>query len=134
LAQACIISSAFSFEFIKYLKTESDYLPYNSALNSLSFFTKILDSTPLFENYQKFFIDLIVPLYNSLGWEERDTDELHDKYEFKKYQYWLIYLSLNPRRLRTIIISAACEANLYDCVNKSKQAYAQWMVNESNNT
>ena len=82
LAQACIISSAFSFEVIKYLKTETDYLPYNTALNSLNFFTKILDSTPLFGNYQKFFIDLIEPLYNSLGWEERDTDELHDKYEF----------------------------------------------------
>ena len=54
-------------------------MPWTAALTRLNYFTNMLDSTGAFGNYEKFVTDLIIPLYNSLGWEEKISDGWLDK-------------------------------------------------------
>lgn len=63
------------FKILKYLKQETDDLPWFTAIHCLERFTSLLHSTSAFGNYEKFIIDLITPLYNKLGWVEGNNDD-----------------------------------------------------------
>ena len=79
LSQSGITSATRPFEIIKYLSKEFEYVPWSATFTRLGYFTNILDSTAAFGNYEKFVINLITPLYNNLGWEEKSTDSWLDK-------------------------------------------------------
>ena len=115
LAQANLLDATKPFEIIKYLSEEVEYLPWLTAINRLRFTTDMLESTNLYAQFQNYLIDLITPVYNKLGWEEKKTDS------------WL------DRLLRTSVLSFACQRGLPDCVNKAKSYYAAWMQQENEN-
>ena len=75
MSEAGILSTTKPFEIIRYLSKETEYLPWNTALNKLGFYNAILDSTNAFGNYQKFVLELITPFYNRLGWDEKSNDD-----------------------------------------------------------
>jgi hypothetical protein len=56
------------------MSQETEYLPWNIAISRLSYITNMLESTGTYGNYQNYLIDLIKPIYNRLGWEEKSTD------------------------------------------------------------
>jgi hypothetical protein len=74
LSQAGTISTTKPFEIIRYLSKETEYLPWSTTLTRLRYFTDMLDSTSTFGNYEKFVVDLITPMYNRLGWIEKESD------------------------------------------------------------
>ena len=80
LAFAGQIDTKQPFEIIKYLSKESDYLPWITAIAHLNHFTNLLESTPAFDYYEKFVLNLVTPLYNSLGWSHKRSDGYLEKY------------------------------------------------------
>ncbi len=70
---------------ISYLKFELDYLPWETAISGLGFFTDLLYSTNLFDSYKLYLVNLIKPLYNKLGWEDKENDGNLDKYNLFLY-------------------------------------------------
>ena len=79
LSQSGTLESTRPFEIIRYLSKETEYLPWSTAITRLEYFTSMLESTPAFGNYQSFVIRLITPLYNSLGWDEKDNEKWLEK-------------------------------------------------------
>ena len=74
LSQAGTLNTIKPFEIIRYLKKETAYLPWIATLNRLSFFTNNLESTSAFGSYESYLVDLITPMFNALGWDEKSTD------------------------------------------------------------
>ena len=56
------------------MSKETEYLPWNIAISRLAYITNMLESTSAFGNYQNYLINLIKPIYNTLGWEEKPQD------------------------------------------------------------
>lgn len=94
---------------------ETDFLPWRSALNRISYFIDMLDSTAAYGDFEQYLVKLIKPIYNKLGWEQKPSDTFLD------------------RLLRTSVISFACNRGLPDCVNKAKSYYSQWMSQPDTN-
>lgn len=80
LSQAGITSATRPFELIRYLSKETDYLPLRAAINHLGYFTDMFSSTSIYEGYQKYVIDLMTPVYNKLGWVQKQSDNWLDRY------------------------------------------------------
>ena len=79
LSKSLEISATRPFEIIRYLSKDFEYLPWSTTISNLGYFTNMLDSTAAFGNYENFIIDLITPLYNRLGWVEKDDEGWLDK-------------------------------------------------------
>lgn len=56
------------------MSKETEYLPWNVAISRLTYITNMLESTSAFGKYQSYLINLISPIYNELGWVEKDDD------------------------------------------------------------
>lgn len=67
------------FEILRYLEKESEYLPWSTAITNLRHLTFLLDSTATFGNFRGFVLELVTPLYNKLGWVEKNTESWPDK-------------------------------------------------------
>ena len=79
LSEAGEISPVKAFEIISYLVEETDYLPWSTAINCLKYLTNMLDTKVSFGNYQKFVLELVTPMYNTLGWVEKDDESWPNK-------------------------------------------------------
>jgi hypothetical protein len=71
----------------------------------------------LYERFRSYMVDLILPIYNKLGWKD---DPLKDK--------WLDTLH------RDMIISIACRFDLDHCIERAQDLFEQWINSPSNNT
>jgi hypothetical protein len=74
LSQAGIISSTIPFEILRYLSKETEYLPWNTALYNLEQIGDMIESTNIYSNYINYVNNLIQPLYNQVGWIEKDNE------------------------------------------------------------
>lgn len=115
IVQANKLPSHKSFEFIKYLSNENDYLPWYSLFQKLNFIFDMLESTEVYANFRVFMLKLVEPLYTKLSWRDQSTDS------------WLL------RKLRTIIIKLACHLDHMNCIENSIVLYKEWMKDESKN-
>ena len=97
------------------MSEETEFLPWRILINRLGYIIEQLDTTKVYGNFQNYMIELIQPLYDSLGWEDKQEDS------------WL------QRQLRTAVISFACSRGINHCVSKAKSYYSQWMANENSN-
>ena len=99
------------------MSQETEYLPWRTGINRLSYVIDMLESTISFGKFQTYLVKLVEPIYTKLGWVEKDDDS------------WL------EKQLRSIILSFACTRGVPDCVSKSKQYYSEWMnLNGSSNS
>ena len=71
----------------------------------------------LYERFRSYMVDLILPIYNKLGWEDNPSS---DK--------WLDTLH------RDMIISIACRYNLDHCIQRAQNLFEQWFNSPANNT
>jgi hypothetical protein len=62
------------------LSQEIEYLPWSVAINRLGYISNILDSTSAYGNFEKYSADLIEPIYNKLGWVEKQNDTWLERY------------------------------------------------------
>jgi hypothetical protein len=71
----------------------------------------------LYERFCSYMVDLILPIYNKLGWQD---NTLGDK--------WLDTLH------RDMIISIACHYNMDHCIQRAQDLFEEWFNSPSNNT
>ena len=90
----CINNNRILKNYRKYIERNNKYpcslLTSAWYLTRLGYFTNMLDSTTAFGNYQNFVIDLVTPLYNSLGWDVKSSDKWLEKYYCDYYRHGFI--------------------------------------------
>lgn len=77
--QAEYLNVELVFDYINYLKTEFDYLPWKIFLNRIGYFNNLLDSSRSSLDFENFLSSLIEPYYNSLGWSDNESQKWNDR-------------------------------------------------------
>lgn len=62
------------------MSKETEYLPWNVALLNLDQIGDLLESTDIYGTYAEYARNLILPLYNQVGWIEKENDSWLYKY------------------------------------------------------
>ena len=71
----------------------------------------------LYERFRSYMVDLVLPIYNKLGWNDRPGED-----------QWLDKLH------RDMIISTACRYNLDHCIERAQDLFEDWFNSPANNT
>ncbi|KAF7414799.1 hypothetical protein HZH68_003288 [Vespula germanica] len=116
LARAGYIDYSIPFDLSKYLKRETDYEPWLAAVNNFMFLNRILNKvSKVHTAFQKYAENLILPIYELLGFMEDSSDNVRTKLQ------------------REIILSASCALNNAHCLETSKMLFNSW-ISSSNET
>lgn len=108
LARAGYLKYSIALGTLQYLEKETDYVPWKTALNSLSFFDGILGDRRGNGYYQKFVKSKVKGLADKLGWKNDKNDSHINKY------------------LRSSILSAACRSGDPDALANATQMFKEW--------
>ncbi|XP_066094449.1 aminopeptidase N [Saccopteryx bilineata] len=102
-----------------FLAKETEYMPWQAALSSLSYFKLMLDRSEVYSSMQQYLKKQVTPLFYHFGnitnnWTQRPQN-LMDQYN-----------EVNA-------ISTACSSGLPDCKRLVSNLFSQWMNNSTNN-
>ncbi|XP_042234819.1 aminopeptidase N-like [Homarus americanus] len=117
LARAGQLSYNIALSVYAYLGKEEAYVPWKSALANLEYVKHMFSSSGTYGALKSYMIELLVPLYRSVGFEDNVNDPHLDQF----------------KRVRAV--SWACKLNYKDCVDNAVSLFRQWMqnpVNQSN--
>ncbi|XP_045589686.1 aminopeptidase N isoform X2 [Procambarus clarkii] len=99
-----------------YLGQETEYVPWAAAINNLAYLKEMFARTGGYGALKRYLLDILVPLYNTLGFADSPGDPLLDQYTRQKALTW------------------ACELDHPDCLKNAAAIYAHWMNNPKNNS
>ncbi|KAM4619354.1 aminopeptidase N-like [Polymixia lowei] len=119
LARAKIISTVLALRTTKYLSKETDYMPWESALDNLDYFYLMFDRSEVYGPMQAYLKKQVTPLFNHY---KRITANWTDVPEGHMDQYNQVNA-----------ISMACSTGLQECQDLIKQWFNQWMSNPDRN-
>uniref|UniRef100_A0A182PL06 Aminopeptidase n=1 Tax=Anopheles epiroticus TaxID=199890 RepID=A0A182PL06_9DIPT len=105
-----------AFAMMNYLRQETQYIPWKSALTNLNSINRILKRTPLYSIFKSYIQYILEPIYDTLdifNINRTSTDRL------------------DGIKHLTLIAAWACRFEVGDCVNRSVELFSHWM-NESN--
>lgn len=91
-------------DLIKYLKNETQFAPWASASNAITFLTKKLEGTGHYNHFRMVVAASVEPFYKKVGLNDSDTEE-----HFRKY-------------LRVIVTNLACDLGAKSCLNETYAA------------
>ncbi|XP_014827880.1 PREDICTED: aminopeptidase N-like [Poecilia mexicana] len=119
LARAQLLSTTLALRTTSYLSKETEYMPWQSALNNLNYFYLMLDQTEVYEPMQEYFRKQVTPLFlyfrnitsNWTKVPEKHTDQ---------------YNQVNA-------VSTACKTGLPECQNLVRMWFRQWMDDPERN-
>nr|XP_040229612.2 aminopeptidase N-like isoform X1 [Anopheles coluzzii] len=108
-----------AFAMLNYLRQETQYIPWKSALTNLNNINRILKRTPLYGVFRSYVQYILEPIYEQLDIfnGSRATTE-----------------RLDGIKQITLIASWACRFEVGDCVNRSVELFARWMNESSPDT
>ena len=92
----------------EYLKNEKEYVPWSAALSGLSYLDEMLGRDQIYGNFASYFIDLLTPIYNYLGFDPREDDRFTDAL------------------LRTAVLEYLCKLHQEECVTNSIELFDLW--------
>ena len=119
------------FEIAKYLSNETEYLPWTIAFDRLKYITDQLQFRLAYQDLKKYYLSLIEPIYNKLGWNVREQDRWLDRLvEYLLKQNSNLYFS--KRLLRVSVLNFACENDLEYCVKNATDMFKDWKNTNSN--
>ncbi|XP_071514305.1 aminopeptidase Ey-like [Panulirus ornatus] len=116
LARAGQLSYDVALRVNAYLRKETEYVPWAAALTSLDYLDNMLRRSPGYGHLKNFMRDLLVPLYDSVGF----VDNLDDPHL--------------EQLKRVKALSWACKLHYKDCVDNSVLLYSQWMLDQTNHS
>ncbi|XP_027211487.2 aminopeptidase N [Penaeus vannamei] len=116
LARADQLPYETALGILTYLEAESDYIPWWSALNNVVYLKDMLTRTGGYGALKNYLLDILVPLYESVGFEENPDDGLLDQYKRGKAVAW------------------ACGLGHQHCLDSASALYRTWMANPDNLT
>lgn len=91
-------------DLLKYLTKETEYAPWASANNAITFLSKVLDPLPVYSYFRTMIALVVEPIYKTIGLADV-TNETH----FTKYT-------------RVIITNLACEFLVESCLRETHEA------------
>ncbi|KAK7584256.1 hypothetical protein V9T40_005219 [Parthenolecanium corni] len=77
-----------TFNIIKYLEIEDDYIPWRTALESLSEIRNILVRTEIFQSFQQFVRSFLEPKFLSIGDITKTPDDFMSRRYYMLITYW----------------------------------------------
>ncbi|XP_059191202.1 aminopeptidase Ey-like [Centropristis striata] len=118
LARAKIIPTVLALKTTKYLNEERDYMPWESALNNLDFFSLMFDRSEVYGPMQDYLRKQVTPLFGYFktltgNWSEVPKGHMDQ------------YNQVNA-------ISLACRTGLQECQDLAKGWFQQWMTTDVN--
>jgi aminopeptidase N len=113
MARANLVPYAKALDLTLYLSEERDYV-WKAAFTALDFIDSMLYNSAGYALWRPYINNLIIPLYNSIGFEERPDDK---------------HLQLYTRN---IALDWVCRFGNADCLSKTRAAYAAWMKDPDN--
>ncbi|CAF3792108.1 unnamed protein product [Rotaria sp. Silwood1] len=116
LSRTGLINAIDAYKLIQYLKSETELVPWTAALSAMSQQTDLLANHDILLNVERYFLELVVPIYNTIGWVHIDQST-----------EWLRTL-LQPK-----IVSAACRYGHQGCIEAARSAYRRWNLNPTLN-
>ncbi|KAK3853242.1 hypothetical protein Pcinc_040203 [Petrolisthes cinctipes] len=116
LARAGLLTYDVALGVYSYLGNETEYVPWKAAVNNLGFIRGQLARTAGYGALKRYIRDLVVPLYDSVGFEDSLDDPLLEHF------------------LRDIAISWACSTDHKNCTGNALGLFRKWMLNPDNNT
>ncbi|XP_036133941.1 aminopeptidase N [Molossus molossus] len=119
LASAGMVPVTLALNNTLFLNKETEYLPWQAALSSLSYFKLMFDRSEVYSSMQKYLKKQVTPLFNHFedatkNWTQR-PENLMDQYN-----------EINA-------ISTACSSGLPACEALVSRLFSQWMANPNNN-
>ncbi len=118
-----ILETSLVFDLLSYVHSERAYIVWERIITGLSYIEQMIASKSsdltLYEQFQSYIIDLILPIYTQFGWQQQSSN-ITDQ--------WLDALH------RDLIVSVACHHNLDDCVQHARLLFDQWLNQPSNNS
>uniref|UniRef100_A0A8D3DZ95 Aminopeptidase n=1 Tax=Scophthalmus maximus TaxID=52904 RepID=A0A8D3DZ95_SCOMX len=119
LARARLVSTTLALRTTSYLLVETEYIPWQSALDNLHYYYLMLDRTDVYQPMQDYVKKLVTPLFlhfkNVTSNWTRVPDRLTDQYN------------------QVNAISMACSTGVTECQNLTTAWFKQWMENPQNN-
>ncbi|NXA67281.1 AMPE aminopeptidase, partial [Mohoua ochrocephala] len=112
LARPGLVSYSVPLELTKYLRNETEYLPWHRAVSAVTYLSNMLeDDTNLYPLFQTYFRDLVKPIVDQLRWEDTG-DHLQ-------------------RLLRASVLDFACKMNDTESLNNASQLFSRWLQGET---
>ncbi|XP_069481390.1 aminopeptidase Ey-like [Ambystoma mexicanum] len=119
LARAKYFATTFALETTKFLTKETEYLPWQAALGSLSYFTLMFDRSDVYGPMKQYLQKQVRPLFQHFKNVTSDWTLLPERLMEQ-------YNEVNA-------ISAACTYGIQECSALASGLYAKWMSNAANN-
>ncbi|CAF0817363.1 unnamed protein product [Adineta steineri] len=116
LSRTSIGNTSDAYELIRYLKDEDEFVPWTAAFTAMRIQEDLLTGHEILLDVQHYFLDLVLPLYNKIGWAPIDQSK-----------EWLRAL------LQPSVLSLACRYGLHECVDEARKSYRRWLSNPSLN-
>ncbi|XP_072021037.1 aminopeptidase N-like isoform X2 [Amphiura filiformis] len=114
LARAGEIDQITALNLTAYLDKEREYLPWDSALTVVNYIRDMYSRHPGYGPLEKYMLQKITPLYESLDWNDDPVNDPHLK---------------QINRINAVHI--ACVYGLEHCLMKATQLYAAYMANHT---
>ncbi|XP_064918395.1 glutamyl aminopeptidase [Columba livia] len=112
LARPGLLNYSVPLELTKYLINETDYLPWDRVISSVTYLTNMLeDDTDLYPQFQEYFRSLVKPIVNQLQWSDTG-DHLE-------------------RLLRASVLDFACSMDDRESLNNASQLFEQWLQGQT---
>nr|XP_020441365.1 aminopeptidase N-like [Monopterus albus] len=119
MARAQVVSTTLALRTTSYLLAETEYIPWQSALDNLHYYYLMLDRTEVYQPLQDYMKKLVTPLFQHFksmtsNWT-RVPDRLTDQYN-----------QVNAIRM-------ACRTGITECQNLTTSWFKQWIDNHQHN-
>ena len=117
LSRATLVNVTDAYEMIRYLKNETEFVPWKMALAAMNQQEVLFAEHDILADVQQYFLDLILPIYDQIGWTPANQST-----------EWVRAL-LQPR-----ILSAVCRYGYQSCIDAARALYRDWNANPAVNS
>ncbi|XP_063593106.1 aminopeptidase N-like [Penaeus indicus] len=114
LARAGHLSYKIAIDAYAYLRKEDEYLPWTTGVNQLHYIESMFKRRSGFGALKHYLLDLVLPLYESVGFDNKIED------------------SFLEQQKRKIAVNWACKLGHKDCLDKVQTLYRHWMAHPDN--
>ncbi|NXF04194.1 AMPE aminopeptidase, partial [Smithornis capensis] len=112
LARPGLVNYSVPLDLTKYLRNETEYLPWHRAISAITYIANMLeDDTYLYPLFQRYFRYLVKPIVNQLGWNDSGGHL--------------------ERLLRASVLDFACSMNDPEALNNASQLFKQWLQGDT---
>ncbi|NXE13206.1 AMPE aminopeptidase, partial [Lophotis ruficrista] len=113
LARPGLVNYSVPLQLTKYLRNETDYLPWHRVISSVTYLANMLeDDTNLYPRFQEYFRYVVKPIVDQLHWND--------------------FGGHLERLLRASVLDFACSMDDTESLNNASQQFEQWLRGETN--